>query len=149
MTIARQPALTLDDNLTQHLACAQALLGLLAQERSALLTQDVSALEQVSEAKAAAAGTLEALSKKLVALCGGTPDSVIRAKGGAVLSQWQALLQLAASCQQENLGNGALLQEQQTRVRSTLQLLRRDAKPLYGRSGPQAPHLDKRQLARA
>lgn len=155
MTAHRQTIFSIKENLAQHVACAETLLKLLADEKSALLGNDIDTLSRLCESKASAAATLQILSQRLNKACGsGDPlriEAHISAGGDAdLLQRWRELLKLAARLQKLNLENGALLQERQTRVRSILQTLQRGSdKPLYGRDGASPLAAARRALALA
>lgn len=150
----RQTPLSLADNLNQHIVCAEALLSLLAEEKAALLNNDLAGLEKICESKSAAAGDLQTLSLSLNRLCGAQDgagvERFIRNSGDtAQLQHWQTLTRLAARCQQSNLENGSLLQLRQNAVRSMMGMLQREERPLYGRRG-HVPHSSgRRALAQA
>jgi len=153
MSQIRQPQLSLNENLVQHIGCAEGLVKLLAEEKLALMANDLDGLTRLCAAKAEAALTLQALSAQLNKTCGGDATVVashIEKNGSSTQRrQWQDLLKLAARCQQANLENGALLLERQVRVRSMLQLMQRDEKPLYGRGGTSPLLASRRALALA
>lgn len=155
MTTARPLPTNLQDNLHQHLACAQALLDLLAEEHAALGGNDISALERISEAKAHATQDLARLGQHLARQCGVAPgpaaDARIRAQGPVAARAWDELLALARRCQDDNLRNGALLGEHQRRNQSALAVLRgaRGGASAYGRRGALPAVNDRRALASA
>lgn len=151
---ARPQELSLNDLLNQQLNCAESLLRILTDEKTALLANDIEGLQKLCETKSAAAQTLQDLSAQLNKLCGSAIaaqiESFIRKQNQPqALGAWQSLLKAAARCQQANLENGALLLERQVRVRSLLQLIHRDERPLYGRAGASTLATPRRALALA
>lgn len=154
MSTPRPQTFSLDDNLGRHISCAENLAKLLAEERDVLLSNDLEGLERICVSKSAAAQELQSLSASLNRGCGASNASAIenfiRHHGDALsLGRWNSLRELAAHCARANLENGALLQERQTRVRSLLQVIQQDTRPLYGRSGASPVPAMKRALASA
>lgn len=141
MTTSRRPAdlRSIQQLIEQQVTCAGTLLETLERERQALLDNSMTALERASSDKLAAATTLQTLNGALQKLDAGPQqiELMIREAGSPTLdTSWRELLQLAARCQQTNLGNGALLDERQTQVRRQLRALPPAAGgTLYGRDG--------------
>lgn len=126
--------------IEQQITCANRLLSTLDQERQALLGNSMTALEQASADKLAAATTLQTLNGSLLKLNAGPQqiEGILKTADAAdpIRERWQQLLELAARCQKANLGNGALLDERQSQLRRSLRSLPASAgNPLYGRSG--------------
>lgn len=122
-----QPGNTNDalrQNIEDHIACTQALVQTLAQEHEALLGNEPAALEQVSARKNQSVSELQQLAQKLSAIpgarAGAELERSIRQGGDAVQRRWQALMGLAAQCQQANLANGALLEAKQSQIKWAL-----------------------------
>lgn len=157
MTIFRQPQQTdsLRQTIEQQIACTEALLTTLEQERQALVDNELPRLEQVSTDKIQSVTALQALGQQLDRLRDAGPDgkldTLIQRSGDAVRERWQQLLGLAARCQKANLANGALLEERQSQVRWALgQMLGVDNTPrLYGPGGSTSAGGGSRKLARA
>lgn len=115
------------ENLRQHVDSLQLLLELLQQEQAALPGEDVSALERITQSKAAAAEHLHELGRELLPL---------QATAMAATQEWAEVQSLAARCQAANAENASLLDIRARTVRTRLQILRGGQGPsLYDRSG--------------
>lgn len=128
---------TLQQNIDEHIACAQTLLQVLAEEHAAVLDGKPETLEQVAARKGGIVSRMQQLSQTLAALSGPgrSPEQLMRGTG--LQQRWQTLMTLAARCQKDNLANGALLEAKQSQVRWALghMLGTASAPSTYGRSG--------------
>lgn len=129
----------LQDNLQAQLDCARQLLGVLGEERGALIGSDVERLEHLTQTKAQAAGLLQNLGRTLLQLRGNLRvglDTWIAQIRPALLTQWQELLQLAEQCRRANDDNAMLLATREAQLRNTLRALRpAGTAEVYGRRG--------------
>lgn len=135
---------------------ARTLLGLLAEEKAALLhQQSPEVLETLTAAKTAAVDRLRELAEPLRRLgIAGTAEieRLLATLPGAVqgLQDWRELGALARDCQTANLENAALLEARHRQVRDALRSLRGEADPnVYGRGGYSAQKLGPQRLGSA
>ncbi|MEW6169092.1 MAG: flagellar protein FlgN [Pseudomonadota bacterium] len=131
----------LEDNLASHLDCARLLACALDDERSALVANDIAALERVTLTKAAASEQLSELGRALNRLreessAPRIDDLLARCDpSGAAHARWHELMDLAAQCAQVNRANAALLDARRNRVRQALRLLGGGTVQTYGAAG--------------
>lgn len=129
----------IETSVQAQLGCAEALTQLLAQERSALLGNDVAALEALTRDKNRHALELERLGQHVERMRAAAGVDSVRAlleRAGIAAGAWQRLAELAAACLQANRDNAALLAARQQQIRSALQLLQPGGTPqIYGRGG--------------
>ncbi|MGH8443879.1 MAG: flagella synthesis protein FlgN [Solimonas sp.] len=136
-TLAQQ----VQGNLQGQRDCAQQLLGILQDERAALMTSDVSRLEQLTQTKAEAAGVLQKLGTTLQQLRSAARvpnvDALFATLRAAPLTAlWGELLGLAEQCQRANQDNAVLLSAREAQLKQTLRAYRPAGAPeLYGRGG--------------
>ncbi|SEQ19308.1 Flagellar biosynthesis/type III secretory pathway chaperone [Solimonas aquatica] len=129
----------LQQNLQAQLDCTRQLAELLSQERGALVGSDVERLEQLTQAKAEAAGQLQNLHRGLLQLRGNSRQALDLWLGGlraALLAQWRQLIELAEQCRRANDDNAQLLASREAQLRNTLRVLRpAGSAEVYGRRG--------------
>lgn len=130
----------LQANLQAQRECAQQLLGVLQEEREALMRADVARLEALTQTKAGAAGLLQKLGATLQQLRGAARAPALpawfAALRGGLPALWDELLRLAAQCQAANMDNAVLLAAREAQLKQTLRAFRPAGSPeLYGRSG--------------
>ncbi|MFP5307316.1 MAG: flagella synthesis protein FlgN [Gammaproteobacteria bacterium] len=119
----------LEDNLASHLDCTRLLACALEDERSALVANDIAALERVTLTKAAASEQLSELGRTLNRLreessAPRIDDLLARCDpSGAAHTRWHEVIDLAAQCAEANRANAALLDARRNRVRQALRLL--------------------------
>ncbi len=137
--------------LDRQLQQATELEGLLHAEYCALLGSDLARLAELVGQKRAAAERLEQSSLELSRHTGGSPHTAIPPLGGTPNQRWQQLGQIADRLRQQNLHNGALLNERQNRLRWVAERATGDTHPLYSpRSAASLTYaLGGRSLARA
>ena len=145
----------LQANLQAQRECAQQLLALLREERTALMSSDVVRLETVTQTKAEAAARLQQLGDVLLGLRRAARvadvDALLAQLRLASLSAlWKELLDLAAQCQRANQDNAVLLGTREAQLKQTLRAFRPAGAPeLYGRSGYAALGLPARDFGSA
>lgn len=146
----------LSQTIEQQLHCAETLVTTLEQERQALLSNQMEALEQVSAAKYQAATQLQSLSATLQRVHNDSKgiENAIRqcaqAQSVTLMSRWNELKRVAAQCQKSNLSNGALLEERQSQMRWAQRALNGgQVASTYGRSGSENLQFGGRRLASA
>jgi flagellar biosynthesis/type III secretory pathway chaperone len=126
-------------NLQQQHALMLQLADILETENRLLAGDEIESLEQLTTEKAAVAETLRALGTALTRRHGQQAEALpawlaAQADGLALGERWQALLALAARCQQRNSANAAILDARHRQVRGKLQVLRGDPSPsVYGK----------------
>lgn len=130
---------TLSQLIEQHISSASELLEILKQERQALVSGKVEALEQVSGIKLQCVNGFKLISDKLNRLLGSESIEALLSRIGAghLQQRWQQLLALARECQKDNLANGAIIVERQSYVRDAIKnMFGQEARPsVYGRMG--------------
>ncbi|WP_028006967.1 flagella synthesis protein FlgN [Solimonas flava] len=139
-------------NLEAQRDCAQRLLGLLQEERTALIASDVERLETITRTKAEAAGLMQTLGQALQQLRGAASIERLLAslREHAPAALWRELLGLAAQCQRANDDNAVLLGTREAQLKQTLRAFRPPESPeLYGRSGYAALGLPARDFGSA
>lgn len=144
--------------LAKGLAAAERLEELLSEERKALESEDLAAIEQLALAKKGELLTLEDLERERVNLLktrAETPDSAAidaiarEATGNGSLGQaWQDYLAAAGRCQRANQTNGAIIRLRQQQIARVLTALSGDRPATYGPNGPGRPQ-HSRALAEA
>lgn len=137
--------------IESQLYFAESLETLLQSEYSALLTSDIARLAEVVALKMDAAENLERANSELHHAVGGTPQDVVRALGADTAERWQQLGDTADRLRNQNLLNGAVLNERQNRLRWVAERAHGEAPGVYA---PQARHrfgsgLSGRSIARA
>ena len=137
--------------LNSQLHHADTLATLLQAEYQALLTSDLATLAQLVSAKHSAAASLEQCSAALAEHTGGAPQLLIPQLGPEAVQCWQQLGQIADALRQQNLSNGALLNERQNRLRWVAERAGGEAQGLYSprASAGFSATLTGRSLARA
>ena len=137
--------------LESQLQHAGTLSTLLQAEYQALLTSDLATLAALVSAKHSAAALLEQCSTALAEHTGGAPHAVIPQLGEEAMQCWQQLGQVADTLRQQNLSNGALLNERQNRLRWVAERAGGESRSLYGPrpSNSFSASLSGRSLARA
>ena len=144
--------------------CVYHALGLketLEDERHALETQDVGALQAAIESKSRCVDELRAMDEQRQVLCAEAgfaagPDQMLQMvewcdESSVVANCWQHLMDIATECNTLNVTNGAIIQGRRQQLDSGIALLRggQTETDTYNRSGrgPRGPNL--RSLAQA
>lgn len=144
----------LQANLQAQRDCAQKLLGLMQEERQALMASDVARLETLTLTKSEAANLLQQLGASLLQLrkSARAPsfDSWFVSLRNGLPALWDELLELAGRCRAANQDNAVLLSTRESQLKQTLRALRPLGSPeLYGRSGYAPLSLSARQFGAA
>ena len=133
----------------------------LEDERRALETQNVDALDAVVSKKSACAEQLQTLDHKRGAFCKqlGFPDGPDQMQqlidwcdeDQLVSNRWAELVNIAAEGSALNLTNGAIIRVRQQHFESSLSVLRGVApgSDTYGRNGEESGDFSRRSLAEA
>ena len=122
----------------EHLARTRELLAILQREHAALLAGDLEQIEAVVQAKQAAIGKLETVTR----------DVAQAAPGSEHRRQLEAL---AVECRRQNEINGGMVEASLRHTQRVLTLLRGQAldNDLYSRAGNALPGDHARPLAKA
>lgn len=144
----------LQANLQAQRDCAQKLLGLMQEERQALMASDVARLEILTQTKSEAATLLQQLGAALLQLrkAARAPsfDTWFVSLRNGLPALWDELLELAGRCRAANQDNAVLLGTREAQLKQTLRVLRPVGSPeLYGRSGYAPLGLSARQFGAA
>lgn len=157
MTVGDElPGRSLGEIIAAQVACTTQLVDVLESERSALIGNDLDALELACSAKAMAAQHLQQLGERFLVATGHLVDRdaiealLARQPGGQrLLARWAELGQLAKVCSEGNRANGALLEVREKQVRGALAAMQPDVPAVYGRSGNHRPALPSQLISRA
>lgn len=114
--------------------CLDALLQCLEDERQALVSSNIEALEQITRRKIEHVQVLEECARE-------------RGHSSSHRPEWSALIDRAALCKERNVANASLLQALQRRARWSLDYLG-SAPALYGRQGQLHDQWRRRDLGR-
>ncbi|HEY9545299.1 MAG TPA: flagellar protein FlgN [Solimonas sp.] len=144
----------LQANLQAQRDCAQKLLGLMQEERRALMASDVERLETLTQTKSEAATLLQQLGAALLQLrmTARAPsfDSWFVTLRNGLPALWDELLELAGRCRAANQDNAMLLSTREAQLKQTLRAFRPAGSPeLYGRSGYSPLGIGARQFGAA
>lgn len=144
----------LQTNLQAQRDCAQKLLGIMQEERQALLASDVERLEAITRSKSEAASLLQTLGAALLQLRRGARapgfDTWFVSLRNGLPALWDELLELAGRCRAANHDNAVLLGSREAQLKQTLRAFRPAGTPeLYGRSGYAPLGLGARQFGSA
>ena len=131
MTARNATQLQVQQLIESQLYYAQSLEALLHSEYQALLESDVESLLEVVALKMGAAESLERTSIELQHAVGGTPQDVERHLGTDSAACWQQLGDTADRLRQQNLRNGAVLNERQNRLEWVANRARGEAPAVY------------------
>jgi flagella synthesis protein FlgN len=135
--------------LTEQIRCAEAMLGTLSRENQALVDGDAELLNAAGADKARLVEKLEALESERRALAAAIETAVDAGEQGETHGKWQSLLQLIATCKQQNQRNGALVKARTEQVRAALKLLRGTEPEIYDPKGLSPSSQSKRSLGSA
>ncbi len=147
----------IDDSIVYALG----LKEILQQERSALESEDLAALQAALDGKTACVDTLRSLDQRRIDLCelagfagdAGQMQDLIDwcDEDDTVNSRWEHLLVIAAESSAINLTNGAIIRLRQQQFESSLAVLRgvTPGTETYGSSGSTSGRLDRSSLAQA
>ncbi|NGY04399.1 flagella synthesis protein FlgN [Solimonas terrae] len=156
MTALAHPdiAQQLQANLQAQRDCAKKLLGIMQEERQALMASDVARLETITQSKSEAAGLLQTLGNTLLQLRkaahAGSLDGWFVSLRNGLPALWDELLELAGKCRAANQDNAVLLGSREAQLKQTLRAFRPAGTPeLYGRSGYAPLGLSARQFGAA
>ena len=153
-------SLELQRILDRSLECANRLLDLLRDERSALQSQDTEQLRAVTASKEQCVQRLESLEAERRSLCAAAGHGGNKAgmkdmlawcdRSSAVTRAWNRLLQRIRQCDALNQTNGAVGRVRYEHVMSALAVLSGNSGggALYGPEGEQTGRLERRALAR-
>ena len=133
----------------------------LEEERKALESQDMEALNAAVESKSVCVEKLQGLDKKRVAQCrdwgfGDGPEQMQELiewcdESDLIRNRWEHLMILAAESSSLNMTNGAIIRLRQQQFESSLSVLR-GAEPrsnTYGRNGEASGDYGRSSLAQA
>ena len=133
----------------------------LQEERRALESEDMDALQTAVDGKSACVANLSGLDARRIELCEKLEYSAAADQmqelidycdeGDAITSRWEQLLVIAAESSALNMTNGAIIRLRRQNFESSLSVLR-GASPgsdTYGRNGSATGHLDRGSLAEA
>ncbi|MCP4299194.1 MAG: flagellar protein FlgN [Gammaproteobacteria bacterium] len=149
------------DIIGENVLQALALKESLENERKALETQDIDALDAVVNSKSTCAENLQLLDRKRGALCQACgfsdgPDQMQQLidwcdEDGLISSRWEQLLDVAAEGNALNLTNGAIIRVRQQQFESSLSVLRgvMPGSDTYSRNGEESGDFSRRSLAEA
>ena len=140
---------------------AMGLRESLVDEKSALESQDLAALDSAVEAKSRCVNDLAALDSKRSGLCtragfeaGPEQMQAVMAwcdEGSVIANAWDELMAIAADCNALNMTNGAIIRVREQQIRSSLSVLRGQApaNDTYGHPRKTSSGFDQRSLAEA
>jgi flagellar biosynthesis/type III secretory pathway chaperone len=149
------------DIVGESLSQALGLKASLEDEREALETQDIDALDAVVTSKSAYAENLQVLDRRRGALCqewgfSAGPDQMQQLidwcdEDDLISDRWQQLLNIAAEGNALNLTNGAIIRVRQQQFESSLSVLRgvMPGSDTYSRNGEESGDISRRPLAEA
>ena len=147
----------IDDSILYALG----LKEILQEERSALESQDMNALQTALDNKTACVENLRKLDQQRIELCerlgftgdAGQMQELIEwcDEDDAVNNRWEHLLVIAAESSAVNLTNGAIIRLRQQQFESSLAVLRgvTPGTQTYGSNGSTSGRLDRSSLAQA
>ena len=151
----------LTDVIGKSVLLAMGLKESLSEEKSALESQDLRALDNAVTTKSHCVNELAALDSKRAGLCTRAgfeagPDQMQAVmqccdEESVIANAWAELMAVAADCSALNMTNGAIIRLRDQHIRSSLSILRGQApaNDTYGHPNRESSGFEQRSLAEA